>query len=364
MMNPREASVDLNFTYEGNEIPSEALVHALKVIGLDALNPGCIALDFRVPLIQLASSWEKSIAPSTLASRRCDLRRFLRWCDNRAQLPFASGFALSELMEAHVADVGQTLSSGTTQRVGSSLTALAKTLGSDRASRGAKERRRLAVRAAQKSNKANGKSYHKPRLTVAQMQTMRTNMVTASSTCLRAVRDLAIFDTMCDILARRSEITDMVRGDIDLAAGTVRISYSKTDQSGRGITFAISPRTVASIEAWLDASGLKYIDAKNLDRLPLFSGVMNDQKIRFSSLNTPEPMDSKTVARSIQRYAMPLGIPGVSGHSLRRSMARALYEAGVPEDEIVKKGRWSSLDQMRDYVGVTSPIQGAAALII
>lgn len=336
---------------------------ALKAMGLEDIDPSDIATEFRDPLTRLASSWGVSIASSTLASRRCDLRRFARWCERRGETPLVSGLALAELMEAHIADMGQTLSAGSMQRVGSALSALAKALGSDGASRGAQERRRLAVRAAQRSTTPAGITHQKPRLTVQEMQTMRTLIEQESASSLRAIRDLAIFDTMCDLLARRSEIKQLLGRDLSLAAGTIRIAFSKTDQSGRGAMFTISRRTVASIEAWQDASRIRDFNVEDLGASPVFVGIMNDGRIRLGQDDTPEPMDGRTVARALQRYAARLGISGVAGHSLRRSMARALYEASVPEEEIVRKGRWSSLEQMREYVGITTPIQGAASLI-
>ena len=96
----------------------------------------------------------------------------------------------------------------------------------------------------------------------------------------------------------------------------------------------------------------------------MFAGIMNDGEIRVRIDGMPEPIAGRTVSRAIQRYAALLGIPGVTGHSLRRSMARVLYETNVPEEEIVRKGRWSSLDQMREYVGLTAPIQGALDILI
>ena len=340
-----------------------ALAGALKAMGLDKLDPDGIAPDFRAPLIRLAASWEAAIAGSTLSSRRCDLRRFARWCAEEGQAPFVSDRVLAELMEAHVVEIGQTFAPGTARRVGSNLTALAKGLGSDRAARGTRERRRLAVRAAQKLERVRGVTHRKPRLSVAQMQAMRRETETRKALPLRRLRDLALFDTMCDLLARRSEVVGMRLRDLDLAAGTVRISYSKTDQAGRGTVFRISARTVASLETWLIASGLREIDVPDVGTLPVFVAVMNDGKIRLGPAGVPTPMDGKTVARILQRYAAPLGIPGVAGHSLRRSMARALHEAGISEEEITAKGRWSSLDQMREYVGLTAPIQGAAELV-
>ena len=131
----------------------------------------------------------------------------------------------------------------------------------------------------------------------------------------------------------------------------------------RGAVFVISPRTAGSIECWLNASGIRELDEMSDSTSPIFAGIMNDGMIRLGPDGIPEPMAGRTVARSLQRYAVPLGISGVAGHSLRRSMARALYEAKVPEEEIVRKGRWSSLAQMREYVGLSAPIQGASDLI-
>jgi hypothetical protein len=111
---------------------SPALADALKAMGLNGLDPAGIAPDFREPLVRLAACWEAAIAASTLASRRCDLRRFARWCERRGQAPFVSDRALAALMEAHVVEVGQSFAPGTAKRVGSSLTALATGLGSDR----------------------------------------------------------------------------------------------------------------------------------------------------------------------------------------------------------------------------------------
>jgi len=358
-MKSDETNVDPIADCEG----PDTLHNALKAMGFDDLDPDSVADEFREPLIYLASSWVTSIAPSTLAARRCDLRRFAQWCERKGAPPLLCKSALPELMEAHVADVGRTLSAGSIQRVGSALSSLAEALDSDRASRGARERRRLAVRAAQRSVARTGKSHQKPRLTVPEMQAMRGSIVKEAAFSLRAVRDLAIFDTMCDLLTRRSEITQMRGRDLGLSASTIRIAYSKTDQAGRGSVFAISPRTLASVEAWLDASKLSGIDIRHSGTLPLFFGIMNDGRIRLASDGQPDPMDGRTVARALQRYAVPLGISGVAGHSLRRSMARALYEANVPEEEIVRKGRWSSLGQMREYVGLTAPIQGSTDII-
>lgn len=346
---------------DGTSAPN-SLVGALKTMGFEALDPDDIAIEFHDPLVRLVPAWSAAISESTLSTRRSDFRRFSRWCVARSEVPFLSDKTLAGLMERHLADAGQSFAPGTVKRIGSNLGALARGVGSDPAADAAQDFREQATRAAQKLERIRGFQHEKPHLTVSQMQSMRQAIV-AEAHSLLVMRDLAIFDTACDLLASRSDITKLRLRDLSLSGATVRFSGTRFDQIDRGTVFTISRRAVASISAWLNASGHSDFDVNDAGALPLFAGVMNDGKIRLGPYGTPEAMAGRTVARALQRYAGRLGISGVTGHSLRRSMARALYEAGVPEEEIVRNGRWSSLDQMREYVGLTAPIQGAADLV-
>lgn len=359
----RDADAGIPDGHGNAEETPDVLVDELKAMGLEDLDPADIADEFRDPLIRLASSWAAAISEATLSTRRSDLRRFSRWCVQRFEIPFVSDAGLTELVERHLADCGQTYAPGTIKRIGSNLTALARGVGSDVAAGMAQECRARATRAAQKRQRVLGCQNQKSYLTVSQMQKLREAIADEAPASTLATRDLAVFDIACDLLASRSEIIKLRLLDLNLREHTIRFSGARSDQVDRGAVFAIAPRTVASIEAWLDASGLQDQDAEDAGSLPLFIGVMNGGDIRFGPDGTPEPMIGRTVARALQRYASRLGISGVAGHSLRRSMARALYETGVPEDEIVRKGRWSSLAQMREYVGLTAPIQGASDLI-
>jgi len=345
-----------------NETPG-ALVDALKTMGLEDLDPADIAHEFRDPLVRLASSWRAAIAEATLSTRRSDLRRFSRWCVQQLEIPFVSDAGLADLVERHLADCGQTYAPGTTKRIGSNLTALARGVGSDVSAGIAQDCRARATKAAQKRRRMLGVQSQKAHITVSQMQRLREAIAAEAASSTLATRDLAVFDAACDLLASRSEIIKLCLRDLNPREGTIRFSGARADQIDRGAVFALAPRTVASIGTWLDASDLRDFDVGDAGALPLFVGVMNGGNIRFGADGTPEPMNGKTVVRALQRYAARLGISGVAGHSLRRSMARALYEAGVPEEEIVRKGRWSSLSQMREYVGLTAPIQGASDLI-
>ncbi len=362
-MKSGKADVALIESCNGPEAEPDALHNALKAMGLEDIDPDSIADEFREPLIRLTSSWAAAISASTLASRRSDLRRFGMWCSTQDQAPFSSDEALAYLMTRHLKFVGQSFAPGTAKRVGSNLTALAKGVGSDNAVNKAQSGKTQATRAAQRLERAHGVQRKKAHLTVPEIQKLRETIAAKAPSSLLAVRDLAIFDTSCDLLASRIEIVRMHLRDFNLSESTVRFPGPRGHQVDRGAVYAISPRTVASLRDWLNSSGISNLDSEDVGALPMFTGIMNDGEIRLRIDGMPEPIAGRTVSRAIQRYAALLGIPGVTGHSLRRSMARALYETKVPEKEIVRKGRWSSLAQMREYVGLTAPIQGATDLI-
>jgi integrase len=347
------------------EDAGDASLHSsLEKIGLDGVDPYSISPLLVGPLQRLAPLWGSALSDDTLRSRRTDLRRFATWCSQAGVEAFRSDEALADLMEQHLEAVGQDYSIGTVRRVGTSLTALAEGLGSDRAARGARERRRLAVRSAAKAGAARGLRHEKHRLTLDQLTAFRQAILNAETGAVRKARDLAILSVMCDVLARRSEVSGFTLADLDLGHGTILISRSKTDQEGKGVRYALSDGTLRELERWLDVSGLDRIACDDRSRLPLFCGMRTGGKLLIGRSGVPEPLAGRSVARIMGEYGDRIGIKGVSGHTIRRTMARLLREGGTPEDEIVSLGRWSSLEQMRDYAGLCAPRKGAAASVL
>lgn len=336
---------------------------SLEVLGLETVDESLIEQEFIASLLMVSKSWQSSIASSTLVSRQCDLRRFVKWCAQSSVNPFSSKEEMCLLIEQHVRYVAEVLSPGTVGRVSSNLTAFAVALNCDDAVRGSRERRRLIVRAAQRAPSPTGKTFLKPRLSLEQMRQIRAIAFENSKGNIRGKRDLAIFDLMSDLMMRRSEAAGLKWKDVDVVSGRVTIVYSKTDQQGKGVTFSLSPNAAETLREWFDTFRASFSDGEALSSCPVFPGIRNSGKISLDGSGHPVFMDGKSVARVIQRYAATLDIEGVSGHSLRRSMAKVLYEAGVPEEQIVQKGRWSSLEQMREYVGISTPIQGAMDLV-
>ena len=294
-----------------------------------------------------------------MRSRRTDLRRLVGWCAERGEVVLLDPARLADLMEEHLDDIGERLSPGTVTRASTNLTALAKVVGANDAARGAQERRRLSVRATRKRRSAAGFVHAKPRLSKGELARLAQAIEDAEAPPRRVARDRAILAVMRDVLARRSEVAGLRLRDLDLDAGTLLIAVSKTDQGGRGERFSLAVRTVAAIREWIDRSGLHEFGNENL---PLFVGLHVSGGLLLQD-GQPDPMDGGSVARMLRRYGEAAGLAGVSGHTIRRTVARLLHERGVPEERITAMGRWSSLEQMREYVGLSAPRQGASDLL-
>jgi integrase len=341
----------------------DSLGQALRIAGLEKVGVFSVAEELQEPLIRGISLWQQALAPNTLRARAADLRSFVAWCDQAGVEPFRSVEKLPNLMEKHLEDLTRQKAAESVRRASCSLAGLSKVLGTDVHSRGTTERRRLLVRAAQKTSGIRGRRHEKHRLTKDEMSALRNAIRTANTPPMRRARDEAMLAIMCDVLARRSEVVGFTVADVDLQAGQILIGKSKTDQEAQGVIFELSAETVRAVAAWLTISGLGRASPSEQKFLPLFPGIHVSGKILWSQSGRPEAMDGRSVARILAGYGEAIGIVGMAGHTIRRSVARILFEAGMPEDEIVQRGRWSSLEQMRDYVGIDAPRKGAAGFV-
>jgi len=335
---------------------------SLARMGLAALASDSIPAAFHGAMRRLPDLWQSALAPGTLRSRQTDLRRFARWCIARCPEPFACDETLARAMEDHLSDAATTLSPGSVRRISSSLGALARGLGSDRAVRGALERRRLAARTARKRT-ARGAATSKPRLTITQMGALAGAIRDSGHRPIRVARDTALLALMADILARRDEMESLCLVDLDLEAGEVLIVRSKTDQDSKGVRFSLSGKTLDALRTWIELAGLVEMQTHAGRELPLFTGLTTGGSPILAADGLPRGLTGRSVARILGTYGRQIGVPGVAGHTPRRSMARILHAQGIAEEDIMRQGRWSSLEQMRAYIGIAPAIKGAADMV-
>jgi site-specific recombinase XerD len=143
---------------------------------------------------------------------------------------------------------------------------------------------------------------------------------------------------------RRSELVALNVCDLDETADglRVRITRSKTDQEGQGVTIAIVPGSVAcplkAIKAWLDAAGIT--------EGALFRAVTKGGKISAA------PLGSKAVGSVVKRHAERLGLDprAFGGHSLRAGFLTSAAARGASIFKMMDVSRHKSVDTLRSYV--------------
>jgi integrase len=142
----------------------------------------------------------------------------------------------------------------------------------------------------------------------------------------RTERDQLLDFAAGDAVAQERDVVDLVRwmagtgvrisealgqlwADVDLAMGTVHVRGTKTDHSDR----------VLHLPVWLVES----LEKRAVHGLPV-SGLV------FASTRTGERRDRRNTARHLRDVFDRAGFPWATPHSLRRTVATLMDEAGLP----------------------------------
>lgn len=187
----------------------------------------------------------------------------------------------------------------------------------------------------------------------------RDEVEAASRVCpatAQGVQDRAVLLLGCNLGLRASEITNLRVGDVTEVTGRgldVLVRYSKTDQEGRGSTLALSslpPRLhevdgVRAVSAWLDV--LRDLGDATPDAFLVRRIHRGGARVYPGDVAVGEQSISDLVRRCAARAAMTTD--GLSGHSLRATMATLAYQAGVSEERIAATTRHGSVQVLRGY---------------
>lgn len=189
-------------------------------------------------------------------------------------------------------------------------------------------------------------------------------MIAAQDETPIGLRNQALALCMRDMLARRSEITDLDVEDFHPRDGLVHLRRSKTDQDGEGTWIHLTPETTLAISAWLDAL--------RLASGPLFRPLSSAGRARDTS-NDGRLMGDD-ISRILKGMASRAGLTPsdfgpsasraprkVSGHSLRTGMSVELVKSGASLGALMNAGRWKSARMPAHYAATASPDQGAVA---
>jgi integrase len=128
---------------------------------------------------------------------------------------------------------------------------------------------------------------------------------------------------------RRGEALALHWSDVDLEAGTIRVSWTLSRTSA-GLTFtepkARSRRTVPLPDALLD--DLRAHRTRQLAERLAAGSMWTDHGLVFPSL-TGSPLDPRNALRAFTAAATSAGLPGVGLHTLRHTCASLLLAQGV-----------------------------------
>lgn len=365
---------------------------ALVTFGLDALeatlptaDPDIVqALGAAAPLFEGAYTRESQRA------KRRDLRRFATWARAEGYTPLASPAALSTALSAHWAHVqGLELGGSGLGAAGVALAQLATWAGLTAPVPGLEARRKLATRARQRTAQANADTTllaRAPdgtwttegggaRLSEEDLRALVAAIRKAALPPLQEARDLAVIGILCDTLMRASDIARLRLGDV-LDDG-VYLPSSKGDRRGDGVAFRLTPQAQAQLAtylvrraraeaSWRDCPDMDVPGATHApdtppplaalrrpgDTVPLFTGLHSG---RFKS--QVKPFQRSAIARMVNRHAAAAGLTPPGSHAFRRAVAARLFAAGVPEAEIARLGRWTSVADMRGYVGLRTILE-------
>lgn len=159
-------------------------------------------------------------------------------------------------------------------------------------------------------------------------------VIGAAGDSLADLRDVALLLVGRDLLARRSELTELEVEDVTSGphgTGRALIRKSKTDQEGAGAHAHVSAPAMRALKRWLQAAAIT--------SGPIFRRI--DKWGRVGRRR----MHPASVAKALKRLASVAELDDVeriSGHSLRVGMAQDLVAAGADLAGVMNAGRWAT----------------------
>jgi integrase len=174
--------------------------------------------------------------------------------------------------------------------------------------------------------------------TVAQVEALMTAMPSQ----LRAAVVLAAWGTL-----RRGEVLGLVRGDIDLEAGTVRVERSLGERR-TGEVIIGPPKSAAGIRTVnMPASALTQLE------LHLEAFVASSADASLFVGRTGHPLRPRGLEAAWRAARAEVGLPAMRFHDLRHFAGTMAAAAGASTKEVMARGGWSSPQMALRYEHAT-----------
>lgn len=214
-------------------------------------------------------------------------------------------------------------------------------------------------------NTVRSSSWHRP---VAVGGYASSEQVPEQLPDLVGLRDRALLLVGWSAALRRSELAQLRWGQVswETDGAQLQLMGSKTDKenTGQPVPVAAEPDSVAcpleALRAWRDACSARgywkhdrWQDGAAPDR-PVFPAINKHGHLG-------EAMTPQSVGVIISERAAAVGLRGYTGHSLRRGLIQAAYEAGKSDSEIMQTSRHRSVNMLRTYQDSAGLVKRAAS---
>jgi integrase len=170
------------------------------------------------------------------------------------------------------------------------------------------------------------------------------------------LRNKALLTVAYTTMCRRSELVALLREDLQVDSeewGIVAVRRSKTDQTGKGDTVAITPDAMQHLRAWLAAS--------RIESGPLFRRVNRHGQVG-------NQLDAGSVSSIFKAMAArarlsPAEVAQISGHSTRVGACQDMVRYGADVAGAMQAGRWKTTAMVSRYCEGLDLKRGAVARV-
>lgn len=176
-------------------------------------------------------------------------------------------------------------------------------------------------------------------LSLAQVRALMAAGEQIATSPTQALRNRVILLTLCTMALRRDEIARARWGDLSVQNDR---AVMKVHGKGRKVAMIDVPRPV--VRALSDWRALLPQDAPPAPRSPLLRRIWKGGRIG------KEGLTADGIWFLVEAAAEQAGIGHVAPHDLRRSVAGALHESGVPVDKISRLLRHSNIAVTERYL--------------
>lgn len=181
-------------------------------------------------------------------------------------------------------------------------------------------------------------------------------LLAASGDRLVDLRNKALLVTAYSTLCRRGELVALLVEDLRVDAdgfGVVTVGKSKTDQTGKGATVAITADAMHHLQAWLAAASIT--DG------PVFRRVNRHGHVGAR-------LDDGSVAAIFKAMALrarlkPDEVAQISGHSTRVGACQDMVRYGADIAGAMQAGRWRTTTMVARYCDGLDLKRGAVAQV-